>query len=213
MLKSKKFIYAAVGFCMILAGVFYFLHNSSVRDSTEYYYSEPDFTDAMETEDFSYHAGNMPSDSLSESGMCIAETVCVYVCGAVRSPGVYYCESGSRIADAVGMAGGPEDDACPEELNLAQQVSDGQKIYVPREGETIQQTAAYASPGNNPALVNINTAGEAELTTLPGIGQSRAGDIIAYREENGGFRNVEEIMNVPGIKEASYEKIKDLICI
>lgn len=209
--RSKKFIYAAVGFCMILAGVFYFLHNSSRKDSTEYYYSESDSPDPAIGE--SPQGTEILHADYTGNTECTPETVCVYVCGDVCSPGVYYCESGSRIADAVRMAGGMNDDACPEALNLAQQVKDGQKIYVPREGETVQEDAADGSSADNTGLVNINTAGESELTSLPGIGQSRAKDIIAYRESNGGFRSVEDIMNVSGIKEASYEKIKDLICI
>ena len=81
---------------------------------------------------------------------------------------------------------------------------------MPREDETV-----FPDTGNraDTGLVNINTATEAELVTLPGIGESRARDIIAYRNDNGGFAAVEDIMNVTGIKEASYEKIKDYICV
>ena len=202
MLRSKKFFYVAVGFCMILAGVFYFLHYSSQRDSTEYYYSESDSMDVV-----CESAGGTCPDVTGESQN---ETVCVYVCGAVAEPGVYFFSTGARVADALSAAGGPEDDACPEQLNLAQPVSDGQKIYVPREDETV-----FPDTGNSAdtGLVNINTATEAELVTLPGIGESRARDIIAYRNDSGGFGAVEDIMNVSGIKEASFEKIKDYICV
>ena len=217
MLKSKKFIYAAVGFCMILAGVFYFLHNSSQKGSTEITYEE---TDVMcETADIS---GEPDASDMEESAEAHetaseeTETVCVYVCGDVCEPGVYYFQTGSRIADAVMAAGGMKEDADADYVNLAGYLADGQMIYIPVEGENMpsgsgNETLTSSEQGGS--LVNINTAGEAELTTLPGIGQSRAEDIISYRENNGSFAKIDDIMKVPGIKEASFDKIKDMICV
>lgn len=138
----------------------------------------------------------------------------VYVCGAVADPGVVEIPQGSRVEDALAAAGGFGADAGREAVNLADWVSDGQKLYFPteEEAEGIGLTEAGADTGAS-GLVNINTADVAALCTLSGIGESRAQDIIAYREANGGFISCEDIMNVPGIKTAVYEKIKDKITV
>ena len=134
----------------------------------------------------------------------------VYVCGAVMNPGVVEIAAGSRAEDALFAAGGFGEDADREAVNLADWVSDGQKLYFPAEGEEIETVSGEdASSG----LVNINTADAAALCTLPGVGESRAADIIAWREANGGFDSCEDIMKVSGIKNAMYEKIRDLITV
>ena len=135
----------------------------------------------------------------------------VYVCGAVVNPGVVEIPQGSRVEDALKAAGGFGADAGQEAVNLADWVSDGQKLYFPTADEAPEegQTQADAAAG----LININTADEAALCTLPGIGESRARDIIAYREANGRFESCEDIMKVSGIKTAAYEKIRDKITV
>ena len=135
----------------------------------------------------------------------------VYVCGAVANPGVVEIPQGSRVEDALKAAGGFGAEAGREAVNLADWVSDGQKLYFPKEGEALEEIAAEAESA--PGLVNINTADVAALCTLPGIGESRAQDIISYREANGGFGACEDIMKVSGIKTAAYEKIKDKITV
>ena len=92
-------------------------------------------------------------------------------------------------------------------VNLAAVLRDGEKLYIPALGEEL------ADDAENRGLVNLNTADSAGLQTLPGIGESRAADILSYREKHGGFRAVEEIMQVPGIKESTYEKIRDQITV
>lgn len=136
----------------------------------------------------------------------------VYVCGAVANPGVVEILAGSRAEDALFAAGGFAEDADREAVNLADWVSDGQKLYFPVEGEVVEPSAQSLA-GAVAGLVNINTADAAALCTLPGVGESRAADIIAYRESNGGFASSEDIMKVPGIKTAMYEKIKDKITV
>ena len=168
----------------------------------------------------------------SDSG----DTFCyVYVCGQVTSPGVYKLEEGQRIFEAVELAGGFTGEARPEYLNLAEPVFDGMKILVPDEAQasdpswngqigslgTVPGTggsgfgAADAYSQDRGAVpmkkVNINSASKEELMTLTGIGESRAADIIRYRTEQGAFSRIEDIMNVPGIKEASFRKLKDQI--
>lgn len=137
-------------------------------------------------------------------------TVFVDVQGAVKKPGVYELPLGSRVYTALEAAGGLLDNARGERVNQAGVLADGQQIYIPMEGE--DQPAADLMQESD-ERVNINTADAKELTGLPGIGESRAADIIAYREANGGFTAVEDIMQVSGIKDALFEKIKDKIKI
>ena len=133
----------------------------------------------------------------------------VHVCGAVRAPGVVELLEGSRAEDALLAAGGFAEDARDDYVNLAALVKDGEKLYFPTIHEA--QELERGNGGEENALVNINTANAEQLCTLPGIGESRAGDIIAYRESNGGFGAPEDIMKVSGIKESVYEKLKDKI--
>ncbi len=139
-----------------------------------------------------------------EDEACL-ETIYVYVCGCVNNPGVYALPNGSRICDALAMAGGVDDYAKPEALHQAQPVTDGQTIYVPSKEEVV------AAPDSQDDLININEAGKELLMTLPGIGASKADLIINYRNEHGSFQKIEELMDIPGIKEGLFEKIKDSI--
>ncbi|MBR2696017.1 MAG: helix-hairpin-helix domain-containing protein [Parasporobacterium sp.] len=143
-----------------------------------------------------------------------AELICVHVCGCVAAPGVYYLPKGARVHEAVEMAGGMTESADHQYINLAKEASDGSKIYIPSTEEVAgglvpaeEETEGSLSDG----LVNINTATLDELKTLPGIGDVKANAILAYRESAGSFSSIEEIMNVAGIKESSYEKIKNFI--
>ena len=153
--------------------------------------------------------------------------ITVHVCGCVVNPGVYELKDSSRITDAVSMAGGFSEEADRDFLNLADFVSDGSKIYVPSKEETkgtdtdvgISLSAKETSgapqgislPESNDGLVNINTATKEELMTLNGVGESKALLIIEYRENNGGFNAITDIMNIRGIKEGLFNKIKDKI--
>ena len=144
------------------------------------------------------------------------QEICVYVCGAVRNPGVFFLAQGSRVADALAAAGGFTEDAELGAVNLAARISDGEKWYFPTH-EEFEEQGEQASVGPEAAsdsgLININTAGPAQLCTLPGIGESKAADIIAYREAHGDFTACEDIMQVPGIKENIYIKISDKITV
>lgn len=154
------------------------------------------------------------------------DEVAVYVCGAVRQPGVYYVAGSAIRETAVRMAGGFSDDADVTYVNLAQTIIAGEQIYIPtleetagillseREDETA--SAEHASADTNAernGKININTAGKELLMTLPGIGESKADAIIAYREAQGKFQNTEELMQIRGIKEGIYNQIKDLIIV
>ena len=149
----------------------------------------------------------------------------VDVCGAVVNPGVYEMEGDSRIFQAIEAAGGFLPEAATRLVNQAQPVSDGQQIYVPQEeaeaGDYSMQeestSTAISSGGNTDesvsGMVNINTADAAALKTLTGIGEAKAQAILSYREEHGAFSTVEEIMQVPGIKESTFSAIKDKIAV
>lgn len=134
-----------------------------------------------------------------------AEQIFVYVCGAVNQEGVYELPSGSRVYEAIERAGGFREDADKSNVNQAEVLEDEARIYVPVIGEEVQEGA------NQDGKININKASKEELMTLPGVGASRAESIIQYREEHGDFRQIEDIMQVSGIKEGLFEKIKDRI--
>lgn len=138
----------------------------------------------------------------------------VYVCGAVNSPGVYSLPAGSRIYEAVRLAGGLREDAREDGVNQAEQVADGQMVRIPARGEAEAESGggAEAAAGSD-GKIDINAADLGALMTLPGIGESKAASIIAYREESGGFSSIEEIKNIAGIKEGVFSKIKDYITV
>ena len=160
-------------------------------------------------------------DGSIDTDSAVIKDIKVYVCGAVQRPDVYEISADSRIVDAVSAAGGFAIDAYPEAMNLAETVSDGSRIYVPTKEEVDALAVVYSDTGSgsgdttsdSTGRVNINTATLEELTTLPGIGDTRARAIIDYREQNGDFGNIEDIMQVTGIKEKSFSKIKDSICV
>lgn len=135
----------------------------------------------------------------------------VHVCGQVKEPGVYQLEEGARIYDAVQMAGGLTEEAWEEAINLAKVITDGEQIRIPdqTEGEFLLIEERQTESG----LINLNQATKEQLMTLTGIGEARAKDIIAYREEHGGFQTIEDVMKVPGIKEAAFAKIKNEIVV
>lgn len=148
------------------------------------------------------------------------QTIFIHVCGAVRTPGVYELKSGSRVYEAVQAAGGFTDDAEENYVNQAQVLSDGIKLMIPTVEEALampeggMDTQAAEGTAGQPAddgRININTASQQELCTIPGIGATRAAAIAQYRQEHGNFDSVEDIMKVTGIKEGTYEKIKDSI--
>lgn len=151
----------------------------------------------------------------TEEGEDAAADECfVYVCGAVNVPGVYKLPSGSRIYEAVLLAGGLREDACEDSLNQAQEITDGQMIKIVTEEEASQGGEESGSEEfDSDDRINLNTAKAEELMTLPGIGASKAQSILSYRDEKGGFSSIEEIMEITGIKEGVFSKIKDYIIV
>lgn len=159
------------------------------------------------------------------------EKIVIYVAGAVKNEGIYELDENSRIADCIEKAGGLTDDANIKDINLAFVLEDGMKVYIPKNSEINEvkdETSTYVSKENGSAntgtstskntsakssKININTANQTDLETLPGIGPSTAQKIINYRKENGKFSSIEDIKKVSGIGESKYSKIKDYITI
>jgi competence protein ComEA len=164
------------------------------------------------------------STAASASGASPAAVteVVVYVCGAVRSPGVIHLPSGARVADALELAGGATGKAELAAVNLAARVTDGQQIVVPARAAAggggsatviAPGTEGSASGGAATALVNINTATVVELETLPGVGPATAQKIIDYRTAQGGFKTIDDLKNVAGIGDARFAAMKDAITV
>lgn len=141
----------------------------------------------------------------------------VYVCGAVKVPGVYEMSSAARVYEALAAAGGCTAEASEESLNQAGFLEDGQRIYVPTKEEAANgQWHISTSPESAKEaveLVNINTADKDTLMTLPGIGDAKAESILSYRQQHGRFRSIEEIKEISGIKDSVFQQIKDRITV
>ena len=155
--------------------------------------------------------------AVEESQEDLPETgeILVYVCGAVKEPGVIALPEGSRMNDAVLAAGGFSEDAAVTGVNLAAKLQDEQMIVILTEEEWNVREEAVGEDisGKEDPTVNLNTADVSDLCSLPGIGESKAKEIITYREKNGAFRKKEDVMQVTGIKENLYRRICDLISV
>lgn len=151
----------------------------------------------------------------TEDVVASEDTITVYVCGAVVQEGVYELPAGSRISDALLMAGGYDENALHGYVNLAERLEDGERIYFPdyQELEELGIVPISTTESSESGLVNINTADAEMLKTLPGIGDAKAADIIAYREEHGAFSSIEDIKNVSGIGESIYNRISSGITV
>ncbi|MBE0684099.1 MAG: ComEA family DNA-binding protein [Anaerolineales bacterium] len=151
--------------------------------------------------------------------------VAVHVIGAVPRPGLYEFAQGARVQDAIDAAGGLLASANVDAINLAALLTDGGQLVIPyKDGEAPLESAAQpelpssttpedTSPNENQDLININTAALEELDSLPGVGPTIAQRIIDYRDENGPFTTIDEILNVPGIGPSTFDEIKDLITV
>jgi competence protein ComEA len=166
-----------------------------------------------------------PGSAATESGPAVSEpsVLWVHVAGAVRTPGLYELPSGSRVGDAITVAGGTLEGASLNAVNLARLLDDGEQVYVPSEAEVeagalppaaqSQGDTGASQASGSAAGVDINTAGATELEALPGVGPATATKIIADREANGPFASPEDIMRVPGIGEKKFESMRELIVV
>ena len=152
------------------------------------------------------------------------EMIFVHVCGAVKKEGVYQVINSARVVDAIKAAGGLTKDAASYGINQAELLKDGMQIYIPTKKEVKVNKvipsglpsvtgASDISKNANTEIVNINTATKEELMKLNGVGEAKAALIINFRETNGGFKNINDLMKIKGIKQKFFDKIKDSICV
>ena len=196
MYKKKRSRILAVVSAVLILGILYFIEKREalpeerlvVSDSFEYG-KEPG-TESLHTEE--------------------SAEICVYICGSVKNPGVYSASEGARIYEVLEMAGGFSEDADKTAVNLAETVCDGEAVLIPSVSD-VQESGVSASLSDG--RVNINTAGLEDLMTLPGIGKAKAEAVIAYRNEHGRFTSIEGLMEVSGIGEGVFNKLRDRIKI
>lgn len=224
--KKQKIIMVIIGSMIIIA----FLYYIYTKEDDSVIFAEENMI------------GNIAED-IEESEETTKEEInkiIVHVSGAVNKEGIVELEENSRISDAINKAEGLKENADTKNINLAFKLEDGMKIYIPTIGEEIEkneqiqnknridETSKYVTSSSGVIQdeqtngqseekknekININTATQTELETLPGIGPSTSLKIVNYREENGNFKTIEDIKEVSGIGDAKYENIKDLICV
>ena len=181
------------------------------------------YVDASDDTQLSSSQSALAEDT-SEELEAEPKLIYVYVCGAVKTPGVYAIAEDSRVCDLFELAGGLTEDASRDYWNQARLLMDGEMIYVPTIEEANERTddewrkagslSGQAEADDTAAKkVNINTASMEDLMTLPGIGESKALAILAYRQENGGFSSIEELKSISGIKDGVFSKIENYIVI
>lgn len=152
-----------------------------------------------------------PSETGSPADIDPAGVIYVHLLGAVERPGLFELHDGDRAIDAVAAAGGFTATADQSGLNLARVLSDGEQIIVPEIG--VVPPVAVGGPPTIAGKVNLNSADEADLDTLPGVGPATAKSIIAWRDENGRFTSVEDLMSVGGIGDKTFAALKDLVTV
>lgn len=217
-MRNKIILFGAVALSFVVAGVLYLCmwNQNSNNDSIT-------VSQVLESRYETDMSGEASSDSdSSPTGETLPETppqkFYVYVCGAVQTPGVYPVTPGTRMYEAIELAGGKSPEGCLDYLELAREVQDESRIYVPTRAEIEKEPAQFkvvqsdVQPASS-KQVNLNTASKEALMTLPGIGEAKANAIIQYREQNGSFQSTKDIMKIAGIKDAAYAKIKDLITV
>ncbi|NLK95254.1 MAG: competence protein ComEA [Clostridiales bacterium] len=139
-----------------------------------------------------------------------SKEIVVEIKGEVKNPNIYWMKEESIIQDIINEAGGLTGEADISSINRAEQLNNHQSIIIPNKNSVV---ISEGNGQNKEGKININTASESELDSLPGIGKSRAESIIKYREEKGGFKSIEEIKNINGIGDAAFEKLKEKITI
>lgn len=174
------------------------------------------------TDDYQFISENTLYTTCTNESALDANEIVIHIDGEVINPGIVYLLTEARVSDAIEASGGTTELADISKINLAYVLKDGQKIHIPSIYDTDSSQYIQDDAGinvivpdnyNSSSLVNINLATQSELETLPGVGPSTASKIIDYRNKNGRFQTIEDIMNVSGIGEAKFANIKDYICI
>ncbi|HFI0041082.1 TPA: helix-hairpin-helix domain-containing protein [Streptococcus suis] len=209
MLKEYKWQIALPAAAGLLLTTFLIFSQPAKSDQT----GLTDFPQLEQTSSSQEQAEESSTETSEASSQLVVD-----VKGAVAKPGLYTLEEGSRVNAAVEAAGGLTSQADPKSINLAQKLSDEAVVYVASKDENISVVASTTassaiSPEGNESKVNLNTATEADLQTISGIGAKRAADIIAYREANGGFKSVDDLNNVSGIGDKTMESIRPYVTV
>ena len=204
--KKQKIIFFII--LSIMVGVIiYYIYTSLYANNFSFSYEGNNLiiNDLLETNNHS----NLKSTTENRN------KIVVYICGAVKESKVITLEENSRICDAIDAVGGLTTDADITNINLAYILEDGEKIYIPKDGEEIQNISSSSSTNSSTinSKININKATQTELETIPGVGPSTALKIINYREENGKFSNIEDIKNISGIGDSKFNNIKEYISV
>ena len=195
-MKGKGFYILFISIVIIL-GIVYILF---------YKYLEKGETITIESQKAEADSGNRID---SEDKTAEEKILYVQICGAVKREGVYQVPEGTRVFEAVELAGGLTEEAASHSVNQARLVKDGEMIYFPTLLEASSSLDNYSSNG----LININLATKEQLMTLPGVGEAKAESILRYRESEGPFERIEDIMKVDGIKEGLFNSIEAYITI
>ncbi|HFI0100461.1 TPA: helix-hairpin-helix domain-containing protein [Streptococcus suis] len=210
MLKEYKWQIALPAVAGLLLTTFLIFSQPAKSDQT----GLTDFPQSEQTSNSSELVEETSTEVSEEPSQLVVD-----VKGAVAKPGLYTLEADARVNDAVEAAGGLTSQADPKSINLAQKLSDEAVVYVASKDENISVVAsttassAMSQEEKNTSLVNLNTATEADLQTISGIGAKRATDIIAYREANGGFKSVDDLNNVSGIGDKTMESIRPYVTV
>ena len=206
-LQKNQLVVAALSGLVLVIAAFLFFQQKPEAKTTDF--------PTVSTTSASQESTEETSSESPES-----ETIMVDVKGAVQSEGVYELPSTARVNDAIEAAGGFSDQADKKSVNLAQKLSDEAVVYVASQGENVsvvQPATSSPTAGNtgseNTEKINLNTATVADLTTISGIGEKRANDILAYRDSQGGFTSVDDLNNVSGIGDKTLENIRPYVTV
>lgn len=219
-----KILAVFVSVFLILCGYFYFTQRNTMINRVAKVQTQSSNSEIAQS-----HPELESAEKMIDGLKVMTSTV--HVAGAVKNPGVYNLPSSSRVIDAIKQAGGATENADLDQINLADYISDGQKIEVPsfKQDNTLsnyklitdklEQLNSNNSDSKDEKssaksdLVNINTADSSELQSLPGIGATIANNIVEYRKENGIFETIEDLKNVSRIGDKTFDKLKDLITV
>ena len=196
------------------------------KDTAQYISSEEKGSSELtesETQEISSETGQEKQDEQTVQEETETKLLYVYICGAVNTPGVYTLPEGSRVCDLFAAANGLAEEAATDYWNQARLLVDGEMLYVPTVEEAEERQMGrlddssdlpdLTDANNTNGKVNLNTASLEQLMEVPGIGESKARAIIDYRDTNGGFSTIEEVMNIEGIKEGVFSKMKEYIVV
>ena len=214
--KKQKIIVISILVFMVIVIIFYLYKTLGTLNTSDFSEENYIFEDDVEFKNETSNEIVTESEDTHE--------ILVHISGQVKTEMVVTLPEGSRVKDAVDAAGGLKKEADLTNINLAYILEDGEKIYIPKKGEEIEDSitssksvetssSITSSVDSKSSKININKATQSELESIPGIGPSTALKIINYREENGKFSSIEDIKNVSGIGEAKYSKMKDYITI